>query len=342
MSLPLTGQVVVQRGDFMLDCRLNTAAGERLAVIGPNGSGKSTLAEGLAGMVAMDPGSTVALGGMPLASTPARKRRIGYLAQDSLLFPHLDVRKNVAFGPRCSGIGTHQAHAIADTVLKQVAAGHLAGKKPGQLSGGQRQRVALARSLAVKPELLVLDEPFAALDVEAAADMRELVSDLCGRHNLGLVLITHDMIDAVRLCGKVVVMEQGAVAEKLTTDQLRRAPATAFAAAFAGLARVEGTIAAGVFTADAPNPVTIAVDAATDIDCGDGPAVLLAGGDEVQLAGPATPGAIDTQVARITGDGPQLKALLDCGLAAHIPVGTTLQPGQRVSVRLSGGRIRHR
>ncbi|SJM71009.1 sulfate/molybdate ABC transporter ATP-binding protein [Gulosibacter sp. 10] len=243
----LAGRAIVRRGGFALDVELALGAGERLAVIGPNGSGKSTLLAGIAGLAELSPESTLELGGRALRGTRIEDRGIGFLAQDGLLFPHLRVLDNVAFGPRSAGARRPDARACALELLREVQAEHLADARPATLSGGERQRVALARALATDPGLLVLDEPFAALDVDATVQVRELIAAQVEARGLSLLLVTHDLVDALRLAERALVLERGRVVESLGTRDLARAPAGRFAASFAGLARLTGTIEAGCF-----------------------------------------------------------------------------------------------
>ena len=155
------------------DVEFDVAAGEVLAVLGPNGAGKSTALHVIAGLLRPDTG-VVRVGGRTLTDTAAgiqvatHDRRVGLLLQDPLLFPHLSVQANVEFAPRSRGAGRARARAAAERWLGEVGVSDLAGRKPGQLSGGQAQRVAIARALAAEPEVLLLDEPLAGLDVAVA------------------------------------------------------------------------------------------------------------------------------------------------------------------------------
>ena len=227
-----------------LDVTLELGDHERLAVLGPNGAGKSTLLGILAGTVRPDAGHAE-LDGEPLFDLhsgrwPApHRRRVGLLAQDPLLFPHLDVLANVAFGPRAAGTPRRTADAAARAHLAAVEADGLADRRPAQLSGGQAQRVAIARAVATDPRLLLLDEPLAALDVTAAPLVRRVLrSVLVGRTT---VLVTHDLLDALLLSDRVVVLEGGRVVETGRTADVLRHPRTSFTARLAGLNLVLGT-----------------------------------------------------------------------------------------------------
>nr|WP_198423492.1 ATP-binding cassette domain-containing protein [Microlunatus antarcticus] len=234
------------------DVSLELGDHERLAVLGPNGAGKSTLLGILAGTVRPDSGRAE-LDGEVLFDVRAgrwpapHRRRVGLLAQDPLLFPHLDVLANVAFGPRAAGVPRRTADAAARAHLATVEADGLATRRPAQLSGGQAQRVAIARAVATDPRLLLLDEPLAALDVTVAPLVRRVLrSVLTGRTT---VLVTHDLLDALLLSDRVAVLEGGHLVETGPTAEVFRHPQTAFTARLAGLNLVLGVAdATGVST----------------------------------------------------------------------------------------------
>lgn len=238
----------VTRRDVRLD--LDVAAGQVLAVLGPNGAGKSTLLHVLAGVVRPD-GGAVRVGGRTLTDCAAgvhiatHDRRVGLLMQDALLFPHLNVLDNVAFGPRSGKrLSRKESRSIAEAWLAEVGAGELAGRMPRQLSGGQAQRVALARALAAEPDVLLLDEPMAGLDVSVAAAMRATLRRVLTRDGRAAVLVTHDLLDVVTLADQVVVLESGRVAERGPAAQILAGPRSVFGAQFAGVNLVNGTLGA--------------------------------------------------------------------------------------------------
>lgn len=214
MSLAVTARLGARR----LDLAVTVAEGQTLAVTGPNGAGKSSLLEIVAGLLVPDAGRAV-LDGRTLFDldaagrgpwVPAHDRGVVLLAQDPLLFPHLSVLENVAFGPRSRGTDRRRARAAAAQWLDAVDAAALAGRRPAELSGGQAQRVAVARALAADPRLLLLDEPFASLDSTAAPALRELLRRvLAGRM---AVVVTHDPADVRALADAEVHLEHGRVA----------------------------------------------------------------------------------------------------------------------------------
>ncbi|WP_345606151.1 sulfate/molybdate ABC transporter ATP-binding protein [Pseudonocardia adelaidensis] len=241
---------------FSLDVALQAAPGEVLAVLGPNGAGKSTLLGVLAGLLRPDEGH-VRLGGTTVADAaagvhvPPHRRGVGLLAQEALLFPHLTALGNVAFGPRAHGVPRRDAEQRARELLAAVDAAELADRRPARMSGGQQQRVALARALAPRPELLLLDEPLAALDVDATPAMRALLRRVVRASGQTAVLVTHSALDALVLADHVVVLTGGRVVEHGPTREVLARPRSPFTARIAGLDLVPGAACAdGLLTPD--------------------------------------------------------------------------------------------
>ena len=237
--------------DRHVDVEFAVAAGEVLAVLGPNGAGKSTALHVIAGLLRPDHGS-VRLGDRVLTDTSAginvatHDRRVGLLLQDALLFPHMSVAANVAFGPHSRGARLRPARpaqtATALHWLREVDAERFADRKPRQLSGGQAQRVAIARALAAEPDVLLLDEPLAGLDVAAAAAIRTVLRKVITRTGCAAVLVTHDLLDVFTLADRVLVLESGKVAEIGPVPDVLTAPRSHFAARIAGINLVNGTV----------------------------------------------------------------------------------------------------
>lgn len=230
-----------------VDVTLGVAAGETVAVLGPNGSGKSTLLSVVAGLLRPDRGRVVLDGrvltrvgaGSATTHVPPHDRRTAMLGQDPLLFPHLSALDNVAFGARSGGKPRREASVRAQTWLDRLGVGELSDRRPGRLSGGQAQRVAVARALAAEPQLLLLDEPMAALDVDIAPAMRQTLRAVLAERSC--LLVTHDVLDALLLADRVVVLEGGRVVEEGAASEVLSRPRSAFAARLAGLNLVAGT-----------------------------------------------------------------------------------------------------
>ncbi len=224
------------------------AAGDVLAVLGPNGAGKSTTLHVISGLLQPDSG-LVRVGGRTLTDTAdgisvaTHDRRVGLLLQDPLLFPHLSVQANVEFAPRSRGVPRATARQAAVTWLAEVGLTELADRKPDQLSGGQAQRAAIARALAAEPEVLLLDEPLSGLDVAVAASVRALLRRVSSQSGRATVLITHDLLDVLTLADRVMVLDDGRVAEIGAVGEVLAAPRSMFGARIAGVNVVRGEAA---------------------------------------------------------------------------------------------------
>lgn len=244
----LAAHAVVRRPAFTLDVTVTAAPGEVLAVLGPNGAGKSTLLAVLSGLLRPDAGY-VRLGPpddtVDVTQVPPHRRGVGLLAQQALLFPHLTALANVAFGPRAQGVPRRTAELGARELLDAVDAADLADRRPSQMSGGQQQRVALARALAAGPELLLLDEPLAALDVDAAPAMRSLLRRIVRDRHQTALLVTHSALDALVLADRVVVLTAGRIVEEGPAREVLARPRSAFTARIAGLDLIPGVGAGG-------------------------------------------------------------------------------------------------
>ena len=240
----LVADLRLHRGDFELDVSLAAAAGEVLALLGPNGAGKSSALRALAGLLPLTAGH-VLLDGEDHARTPVERRPIGMVFQDYLLFRHMSALDNVAFGPRCRGESRSRARARAAELLDHMGLAGYARARPRSLSGGQAQRVALARALAVRPRLLLLDEPMAALDVGTRAHVRGRLRRLLEEFDGVTVLVTHDPLDAMVLADRIAVLEEGRVVQEGTPAEVARRPRTPYTARLVGLnlfrGRADGT-----------------------------------------------------------------------------------------------------
>ncbi|MDF3299667.1 ABC transporter ATP-binding protein [Streptomyces tropicalis] len=230
----LDARLVVDRGAFRLDVALTAAPGEVVALLGPNGAGKTTALRALAGLTPLSDGH-LRLDGTDLDRTPPECRPVGVVFQDYLLFPHLSALDNVAFGPRCRGASKADARADAASWLERMGLAEHAAARPRRLSGGQAQRVALARALAIRPRLLLLDEPLAALDARTRLEVRGRLRHHLAAFEAVAVLVTHDPLDAMVLADRLVVVEDGAVVQEGVPAEIARRPRTDYIAQLVGL-----------------------------------------------------------------------------------------------------------
>jgi len=216
---------------------LTVEPGELVALLGPSGSGKTTLLRSIAGLEVLD-GGRVLLGDDDVTDMPIQKRNVGFVFQSYALFEHLTVNDNVAFGLRVRGWPKDKIAARVHELLCRVELEKLGKRLPSELSGGQRQRVALARALAPDPRVLLLDEPFGALDARVREDLRKWLRRL--HHEVGVtsILVTHDQEEAFDAADRVVVMHEGAVQQVGTPAHLVSAPATSFVADFLRRSRI--------------------------------------------------------------------------------------------------------
>ena len=236
----LEARFTASRGDaFQIDIALSVSPGETVALLGPNGAGKSTAVASLAGLLPIDTG-TISLSGIVLDDPasevflPAEARSVGVVFQDYLLFPHLSVVDNVAFGLRSRGIAKVVARERAAVWLQRLGLSEEANRRPASLSGGQAQRVALARALVTEPDLLLLDEPLAALDVTTRVQLRRVLAEHLDGFGGPRVLITHDPTEAFLLADMIHIIEEGAITQAGTADDIRLRPKTRYAADLAG------------------------------------------------------------------------------------------------------------
>jgi molybdate transport system ATP-binding protein len=243
----LSAHLGCQRGAFQLDASLHITAGEVVAVLGPNGAGKSTTLNLLAGLETLDHGS-ITLDGEVLDDpstdmfVPPDKRPIGVVFQDYVLFNHLSAVDNVAFGLQAKGAKRRDARQTANVWLDRVGLEGRGSDRVTHLSGGQQQRVALARALAVEPRMLLLDEPLAALDAGTRStvrrDLRRHLNDFAGV----TVLVTHDPVDAFALADRVVILEEGRVAQEGTLHEVAARPKSNYVADLIDVNLLRGTL----------------------------------------------------------------------------------------------------
>ncbi|NEK87420.1 ABC transporter ATP-binding protein [Blastococcus saxobsidens] len=314
--MSLSAAVALRRGALDLAVDVEVADGEVLAVLGPNGAGKSTLLRVLAGLLPPDGGSVVVDGrtwdgaGVHLE---AHRRSVGMVFQDALLFPHLTVADNVAFGLRTRGTGKGPARAAADAWLERVGLPGAGSRRPAELSGGQAQRAALARALVGDPAVLLLDEPLSALDARTRlvvrAELRRHLAEFAG----STVLVTHDPVDALALADRVVVVEEGRVVQSGTPEEIARRPRTDYVARLVGLSLLPGTGEGGQVRLDGGGTVAVAQEVS-------GPVFAAVRPESVALH-VARPEGSPRNVwrARVVGATPH-GATVRCDLAGEVPL----------------------
>ncbi len=231
--------------------------GELAALLGPSGGGKSTVLRILAGLELPDAGD-VFLNGACATRTRAEERNIGFVFQGYALFKHMTVRQNVGFGLSVRGRPRSEIERTVDSLLARVKLDGLAERFPAELSGGQRQRVALARAIAIEPTLLLMDEPFGALDAKVRVELRSWIRAIHDERGMTSVIVTHDQEEAMDLADRVIILNHGKVEQIGTPEEIYDHPATEFVASFIGSTNVlrgevkEGRSALGALDAHAP------------------------------------------------------------------------------------------
>ena len=222
-------------GDFTAldDVSVEIPSGSLTALLGPSGSGKSTLLRVIAGLERLDAGS-IEIDGRDATDLPPQRRGVGFVFQHYAAFKHMTVRENVAFGLKVARRPKAEIRARVDELLELVQLPGLADRYPAQLSGGQRQRMALARSLAVQPSVLLLDEPFGALDARVRKELRAWLRHLHDEVHVTTVFVTHDQEEAMEVADRIVVMNHGRIEQVGGPRDLYEHPANAFVMGFIG------------------------------------------------------------------------------------------------------------
>jgi spermidine/putrescine ABC transporter ATP-binding subunit len=270
--------IVKRFGDTVAlqDVQLPIRCGELMTLLGPSGCGKTTLLNLVAGFLVPDSGE-IAIDGERVTDVPPHKRQIGMMFQSYALFPHMDVAANVGYGLRMRRLARDEiAHRVANALALVKLTG-LEDRRPRQLSGGQQQRVALARALIVRPRVLLLDEPFSALDKSLRASMQVEIKEIQRKLGVTTIFVTHDQSEALSLSDRIAVMSEGRIRQCATPDEVYRRPADRFVASFVGdvnvlharLDRVEGPssiIALGAARIAVPSATLGALGAGAPVD----------------------------------------------------------------------------
>src|SRR5205085_36249 len=231
------------------DVSFGVEQGHVLSLLGPSGCGKTTVMRMIAGLIAPSAGS-ISIKGRPVNQIPVHKRNVGMLFQNYALFPHLDVARNIAFGLEMRGLSKSDAVRKADAALSMVRLEGFGARYPHQLSGGQQQRVALARALVIEPAVLLLDEPFGALDKKLRENMQIEMRQLQRRLGITTLMVTHDQDEALTLSDRIAVMYAGRIEQFGTPTEIYERPVSRFVASFIGTSnffsgRVTGRVNGG-------------------------------------------------------------------------------------------------
>ncbi len=310
------------RTEVLRELTLDVSPGSLVALLGPSGCGKTTTLRAVAGLIDPSAGD-VLFDGRSVLALPPERRPVAMVFQAPLLFPHMSVGENVAFGPRMRRVGRSRRRRLAEQALDRVQLGGYADRRPGELSGGQEQRVALARALVVQPSVLLLDEPFSALDALLRAEMRELVLDLHRDLGVTTLFVTHDQEEAVVLADRIALVLDGRLQQYAEPQQFYAAPASLAVARFFGTANLSPGIVAGGRHISRLGDV--AVPAATP----DGPGVLVVRQEAVALTSPTEPGTLAGQVRTAVFLGTAVR--VEVVLASGAVVTAVVYPSDRVA-----------
>jgi putative spermidine/putrescine transport system ATP-binding protein len=317
---------------------LTVEPGEVLALLGPSGCGKTTLLRIMAGLETPDAGSQIWFGDTDVTGLPVEQRGIGMVFQHYALFPQMTVAANIGYGLRIRGVGAQEQARVVGELVDLVRLNGLEKKRPAELSGGQRQRVALARAVAVRPRVLLLDEPLTALDAKLKESLRDELAELLRRLHITAVYVTHDQQEALAIADRLAVMLSGRIVQVGQGETLYRTPAHPFVATFLGrVNRLERT------EADRANHA-ISIGGLT-LNCPEalgGQKALLVRPEDIEVGEPRN-GWGQALVTRrsFLGDRVQLtlSAPEQMGLQADVARDHTAQFGDTVGIRIQPDRL---
>ena len=311
---------------------LTLAPGELVALLGPSGCGKTTAMRLVAGLEEAD-GGRVVIGGADVTNLPASKRDVGMVFQAYSLFPHMTALQNVAFGLQMRHVGVDERRRRASEVLEVVGLGGLADRFAHQMSGGQQQRVALARALAIRPKILLLDEPLSALDARVRARLRDEIRRVQLETGITTLFVTHDQEEALAIADRVGVMNKGRIEQLGPPTAIYSRPATPFVAEFVGLTnRLDGNVVNGeVLVRGARLPLV-------NPDTADGPAIALIRPEAVSLVadGDGTSGPLTGTVIAVSFLGATSRVTVDLGDA----IALAQMPTSDATAHTAGSRVR--
>lgn len=307
------------------DVSFSVDTGSLVALLGPSGSGKSTLLRMIAGLETPDAGE-IRLTGEESTFLSARERNVGFVFQHYALFKHMTVRENIAFGLRVRKASDQEVAARVEELVSLVQLGGLEGRYPAQLSGGQRQRVALARALAPRPRVLLLDEPFGALDAKVREELREWIRRLHEQSHVTTLFVTHDQHEALEVSNRILVMNQGRIHQEGSPLEIFDHPATHFVAQFVGESNfIESELSAPELCLWGPFRFTV-----NGHKVGQRVRIYFRPNDVYVSSVPETL-QVKARIAKTRFKGPVIELLLDVGedkrVVAHVPKGVSLASG---------------
>ncbi|TKT77434.1 sulfate/molybdate ABC transporter ATP-binding protein [Aquamicrobium sp. LC103] len=317
------------------DVSLDIESGELVALLGPSGSGKTTILRMVAGLEFAD-GGHIHFGDQDATDIPVRDRGVGFVFQHYALFPHMTVAQNIAFGMKVSKVrrARQEIDARVAELLRLVRLEGLGDRFPTQISGGQRQRVALARALAVDPKVLLLDEPFGALDANVRRDLRRWLREIHGELGITTIFVTHDQEEALDLADRVVILNEGRIVQQGTPEEVCRRPNSSFVMHFLGDAyRLPAQVEAGIARIG-----DVALDAPS---CPEGPAEIYVRPADLGWtnSGSGMPAVVTRVIDR--PDGRRVLADTDAGqsLEIDVPPETPVRASDRGFVQINRGSV---
>jgi sulfate ABC transporter ATP-binding protein len=330
-------------GDFVAldDIDFVVPEGSLTALLGPSGSGKSTLLRAIAGLDQPDTG-TITIQGKDVTNVPPQRRGIGFVFQHYAAFKHLTVRDNVGFGLKIRKRPKAEIKDKVDNLLEVVGLAGFHTRYPNQLSGGQRQRMALARALAVDPQVLLLDEPFGALDAKVREDLRVWLRKLHDEVHVTTVLVTHDQAEALSLGQQVAVLWNGKLVQNASAEEIYRRPATRELASFVGDAVLLRGIADGNFASCALGRLPLSSPVAT------GPVDVMIRPEQIRLAAETSPASREAIVIDVGFNGRdalvtlRLKHAEECTVVACVPGFRAPRIDEQVHLSVKGDAVAYR
>ncbi|PWC31498.1 spermidine/putrescine ABC transporter ATPase [Azospirillum sp. TSO35-2] len=315
------------------DVTLDIRGGELVALLGPSGCGKTTLLRIIAGFLAQTKGHVI-VGGETMDGLPPNRRSVGIVFQNYALFPHMTVAENVAYGLDARGVDRATQRREAQRMLDLVKLGHLGDRTPRQMSGGQQQRVALARALAVNPSILLLDEPFAALDKNLRLDMQIEVKRIQRLSGITTILVTHDQEEALSMADRVAVLSQGRLEQFSPPTDVYDAPESLFVNSFVGSANRLG----GVLEAADRSGGRVRLDVGGVIETR-APRGDVGPGDRVTVCLRPEHLRVDPGAAAGDGAGEALNGVVEMGLPLGATIVHEIRVGDGSAVKVAESRF---